>query len=298
MKVLVPKLSGFCPGVKRAVHKLLEFRNLYPQAELFINGYLINNKQFINFLKCQRIFILDEKDVLPPGTPVFIRTHGIAWPEEERLKKRYRLIDLTCANVKRVQQAIQRHAHESYFTIIVGARNHPEIIGLISYAQKGHVVVEKETELESLKTELERQLAQRRPLKLFLCTQTTGVRELFMTVADFLQGWIKENPDLILKIFDSICPITEKKEAEALRLQKKATVTFVLGDRLSANAQKLYQVLKSQQASTYFVENLSELISLNLLLSKEQIALVVSSASTPSFIEDEVVKYLAAIGKD
>jgi len=298
MRVLVPKLSGFCPGVKRAVNKILEFRSLHPQEELFVNGYLINNKQFINFLKVQRIFILDEKDDLPPGTPVFIRTHGIARAEEERLKERYRLIDLTCANVKRVQQAILRHARESYFTVIVGAPNHPEILGLVSYAQEGYVVVEKAEELGLLKEELAKQLAApKSTLKLFLCTQTTGSRELFKTVADFLKAQVKERPTIILKIFDSICPITEQKEAEALRLQREATMTFVLGDRLSANAKKLYHVLKSHQARTCFVENLSELIRLKLPLSKEDSALVVSSASTPFFIEEEVIKYLQAIDK-
>ena len=92
--------------------------------------------------------------------------------------------------------------------------------------------------------------------------------------------------------FDSICPITTNKEKEALEIQKKVDITVVIGDPLSSNANKLYSILLSANPSTYFVQDLDHLIELGLPLHSFSTAQVVSSASTPEFVEGEIISYL------
>jgi 4-hydroxy-3-methylbut-2-enyl diphosphate reductase len=290
MKVIIPATSGFCPGVKSAERKVFEIKKKSPHHPLFINGFLINNKRYIGYLEKNGVHMADTAAQIPAGATVFIRTHGIDRSEERHLRSRYRLEDLTCVKVKKIQREIARHACEGYDTVITGTKNHPEIKGLVSYAAGRGTVVEDKQDLD--------QVAERHSgtdAKIFLCSQTTGSRALFSLAKQRLAAVC--GPDLTtrLRVYDSICPVTEKKEEEALRLQASADVSFVVGDKLSSNAKKLFSRLAAAKREVYFVEDLEELLALELPLSRFRRALVVSSASTPDFIERRIVEYLSSV---
>jgi 4-hydroxy-3-methylbut-2-enyl diphosphate reductase len=103
-----------------------------------------------------------------------------------------------------------------------------------------------------------------------------------------------------VKKIDSICSINTLREQEAAELQKDSELTIVIGDRISSNANKLYEILKKsgekRKQETVFVSNLKELLKTGLDLEKYHSALVVSSSSTPDFVEKELVDYLLKIG--
>ena len=62
--------------------------------------------------------------------------------------------------------------------------------------------------------------------ELFITSQTTASSSLFTSAIELMK---KKWPDVVINSFDSICPVTEKKEKEALRLQKEAEISFVIG---------------------------------------------------------------------
>jgi 4-hydroxy-3-methylbut-2-enyl diphosphate reductase len=292
MQVIRPKLSGFCPGVRNAVKKLFQEKKKIGLNPIYAYGNIINNSNYIAYLGEHRIQTVETTDNLAQGSYVAIRTHGINRQEELLLKIRFNTIDLTCVNVKRVQLSISDHSRQGYFIVITGKKDHPEIKGLISYAQD-YLVIENYPELELfLKQDLSH-LKEKGYNKLFIVSQTTGSQDLFeQTVTGIKKICGKQ---MEVAIYDSICPVTERKEQEALRLQKQVDITFVVGDTISSNANKLYNILSGAKTPVYFIADLKELLSLKLPLSTYSEALVVSSASTPLFIEEEICNYLKKI---
>jgi len=124
-------------------------------------------------------------------------------------------------------------------------------------------------------------------------SQTTGTRKSYERTVRRLREALPARYEV--KAFDSICRITSLREAEALKLQEKVDVTFVVGDRLSSNANKLYEVLNKNNERTYMVQDLSELSDLALDLRACRSAQVVSSSSTPTFVEQEIIEYLSGL---
>ncbi len=293
MQVIVPKLSGFCPGVRRAEKKLLAENSRVGPGRIFAYGNIINNSNYINYLADQDIKTVALPDNLPSDAYVAVRTHGIDKHEEAGLRKKFKLIDLTCVNVKRVQLSIQEHADRGYFTVITGKKNHPEIKGLKSYAG-GFRVIETDEELGRFVREWQGiQVDKELKNRIFIVSQTTGRRDFFeKAIAEITRAC---PPGTKIVTYNSICPLTNRKEEEALRLQEQADITFVVGDKLSSNANKLFNILEEKSKKVYFISDLPGLVSLKPPLKECKRALLVSSASTPQFIEDEIREYLESL---
>jgi 4-hydroxy-3-methylbut-2-enyl diphosphate reductase len=291
MRVYVPKHTGFCPGVKYAQKKILTERQR--QKKIAVLGHLIHNTRYLSFLEEKEIITVHDRSEIPADALVAIRTHGLRREEEAALAGSFELIDLTCPKVKQLQLYIERHARQGYFVVITGKRAHPEVRGLVSYA-RGCLVVEREEDLESwlaARGAGEPVLAGCRSV--LVVSQTTGTRKSYQRTVRRLRDALA--PEYGVKDFDSICRITSLREAEALKLQAKVDVTFVVGDRLSSNANKLYDVLKRNNEGTYMVQDLSELTKLDLNLRTCRAAQVVSSSSTPTFVEQEIIQYLTTL---
>ena len=219
-----------------------------------------------------------------------IRTHGMSRYKEEKIREKYEIIDLTCRNVKKVQTIIKRYSDDQYAVLITGKKKHPEVKGLVSYASISHVI-ENDDDLEFLLHNSNRLLFfPEKADKLLIISQTTGNRAFFTDVIHKVKE--KWDTNTTIKSIDTICPITDKKEEQALELIKTCDVGFVLGDSLSSNAQKLYKRLSAAFHNVHFTADLHMLLSLSLPLQHYRSALVVSSASTPDFIEKEVCEFL------
>ena len=284
MIVIVPKTSGFCPGVKRAedgVFKIKETSN-----EVNLHGPLIHNQNYISMLQEHNIRAVST-DSLNPGDTLVIRTHGISRHEEIDLAKKFVLKDLTCPIVKRVQKHVEKAADEKSFVIISGKADHAEVQGLVSYAQS-FLVIENKTELENFVQEYKNIIPQDCQC-VFIISQTTHSRAFFEELCTIIKNTITYFP---ITIKDTICPITENKEQESLQLQKEVDFTVVIGDPTSSNSKKLYNILKNASEKTIFIQNLKHLQEQKTSWLDIKKILVVSSTSTPLFIEKEIVTYL------
>ncbi|MBN1798772.1 MAG: hypothetical protein JW822_09345 [Spirochaetales bacterium] len=279
--------------MRNAEKKLLQENKKVKPGRIYAYGNIINNTNYIKYLAEQDINTVENVNSLAKDSYLAIRTHGIDKNEEARLQKEFKLIDLTCVNVKRVQLSIRDHTEQGYFIVITGKKNHPEIKGLISYA-RDFMVIETNTELEQFLKHCTVLLAKKKYQKIFIVSQTTGSRDFFENTVNRIKNTCAQ--DIEITTSDSICPITNRKEEEALQLQQRADITFVVGDTLSSNANKLFNILaKTKEKAVYFVADLQELINLRLDLKRYKRALLVSSASTPLFIEDQIRKYLESI---
>jgi 4-hydroxy-3-methylbut-2-enyl diphosphate reductase len=222
-----------------------------------------------------------------------IRTHGLDRDVEDGLRERFEVIDLTCSKVKRLQLRIQEHSEAGFFIVITGKRSHPEVQAHVSYAADSFVI-ENQDDLESFLQNaggVRDVLNEKAYKKIYIVSQTTAPRRLFTEAVEAISRRLPYR----VESRDTICACTSEREAEALKVQTGVDVTFVVGDRISSNANRLYETLRAHEERTYFVQDLDELKSLKLPLSRFKVAQVVSSSSTPEFTEREIVGYLETI---
>ena len=287
MIVIVPKTSGFCPGVKRAEDGVFKIKETSNKVNL--HGPLIHNQNYISMLQQHNIRSV-AIDSLSQGDTLVIRTHGISRHEEQTLADKFVLKDLTCPIVKRVQKNVEKAANDNSFVIISGKADHAEVQGLVSYAQF-FLVIESNIELDLFIKDYHRVIP-KECQRIFIISQTTHSREFFEELCATIQQNISHLP---ITVKDTICSITENKEQESIQLQKDVDFTIVIGDSTSSNSKKLYTILKKASKNTIFIQNLIHLQQQEMSWNSTNKVLVVSSTSTPLFIEKEIVDYLEKI---
>ena len=127
-------------GVRRAVEMALDAPDKHINP-IFTFGPLIHNKHVLNLLRERGISVLN--NIPDPGSgTVLIRAHGVPPNTRQKLiKAGYEVLDATCPRVIKVQTIIKQHAAEGYASIIIGDKDHPEVIGLLGFTEeKGYVV--------------------------------------------------------------------------------------------------------------------------------------------------------------
>ncbi len=270
MKVELASSYGFCFGVKRAI-KIAEE---HPGSKTY--GPLIHNKDEINRLKEGFNIGLAEslKDVEDKDS-VVIRTHGIPKKELASLKAQdTSIIDATCPYVRTPQQDVEKMSREGYSIVIFGDKNHPEIKGVVSYAEKSEdaFIVLDATELDDL------------PLKskVAVVAQTTRKPEDFLKITSALILKHKE-----VRVFNTICNATFENQDAAADLASKADVMIVIGGKHSSNTKQLHSICKNYCENSYLIENERELQE-NWFVDKKLCG-ISAGASTPDWIVQNVI---------
>ena len=177
-----------------------------------------------------------------------------------------------------MQTIIRKHAQKGYASIIVGDKDHPEVVGLLGYArEKGYVISDME-ELAAL------------PLfeKAILVAQTTQNSRLFKDI----QQWAgQEAPQY--KLFNTICDSTERRQAEVTRLAEAVDAVVVVGGHNSGNTTRLAEIVRQSGKPVYHVETEEELIP-DELLAVQNVG-ITAGASTPNWIIKKVYRSLESI---
>lgn len=142
MKLLLSKPRGFCAGVERAIETVEKALSLWG-APIYVKHEIVHNKHVVEGLKMKgAIFIEDVNDV-PEGARLIYSAHGVSPAVRESAQKRKLIeIDATCGLVTRVHSAVKRFANQGYQIILIGHRNHVEIIGTAGEAPHVTTIVE------------------------------------------------------------------------------------------------------------------------------------------------------------
>jgi len=278
MKIEMAKNSGFCMGVRNAVIKIVEELNTSDE-EIYVYGPLIHNPQTIEVLKNRGLITINSLDDIK-GKSVAIRTHGIPVDESRYIKNEaLRTINLTCSRVARVQSYIKKFSSQGYFTVIVGDKDHAEVIGLKSYASSGVFVV---SELEDVANLPEAE-------KYLVVSQTTHERNHFEQVVKLIE---KKNKDV--HVIDTICDSTRLRQDDVHNAIARGIDTLVVvGGRNSANTTRLVKIGIDNGIKTFHVETDEELNPEDFANSKY--VLVTAGASTPGWIINNVLERLYII---
>jgi len=277
MKITIAKTAGFCMGVRRAVELALDAANT-SKDPIYTFGPLIHNPQVLNLLEEKGVAVIDHIPAKGSGT-VLVRAHGVPPEIKAKLKKAgFKIIDATCPRVIKVQTIIRRHAKQGYASVIVGDKDHPEVVGLLGYAEgNGHVVESLEV-LDSLPSFQ----------KAIIVAQTTQNIHLFEDV----QKWVAQKfPHY--KVFDTICDSTEMRQTEVLRLAQDVDSVIVVGGKDSGNTRRLAAMASQAGKPSFHIETESDLDP-QTLKSFQRVG-IAAGASTPNWIITKVFRTLESI---
>ena len=275
MRLELARSAGFCYGVRRAV-QMAEMAAEEGRPSVML-GPIIHNRDVIAYLESIGMGLVDTPEEVPPGTAVLIRSHGEGRPVHEALARLGRpVIDATCPNVSRIHQIVSRAEEGGRQVLIIGTRTHPEVAAIAGWCRRP-VVLEGVAELSNwLETAPER-----RDIPLTMVSQTTSTRFIWDSCVEKAK---KECTNL--KIFDTICNATCKRQSEAQALAARSDAMVVIGGRESSNTKRLAELCGALCPMVVWIERAAELEPSNLC-RKASIG-ITAGASTPEWIIKEV----------
>ena len=275
MQVIVAESAGFCYGVERAV-KLAEETARNGGCRML--GSIIHNTQAVERLQRLGAVEIDSVDAAKPGDKVLIRAHGASKETFAALREKgAEIVDATCPHVLRLQRLAAEAAEEGRQVIIIGEHDHPEVMGVASYAP-GALIFANEKELSDwLKQE-----SGYGEFAVTMVAQTTLIREIWKKCDELLK---KECTNA--KCFDTMCNATFRRQTEAAEIAAGVDAMVVVGDRKSANTRHLREICEGLCQRVLFIEQADELSAEEL--SGVRVAGLTAGASTPAGIIKEVV---------
>lgn len=282
MKILIADNAGFCFGVKRAVKMAYDQINRDDSRQTYTYGELIHNPQVVKDLEGKGIKTIGGIDNLKENDRIIIRTHGIPEKTYKDLKeKKIELIDMTCPFVKRVQKIVNGYYKKGYTIVIIGDKNHPEVIGVNGWCDNSAYVIESVNDVELL------------PYidKACVVAQTTITQKMWEDSLNLLKLKVNE-----LVSFNTICDATNKRQSSAEEISKKADVMIVIGGKNSSNTQKLKRICEKNCKRTIQVENADE-IDLSIFNDNDIVG-ITAGASTPDYLIQEVINRIAINRKE
>ncbi|HIU86768.1 TPA: 4-hydroxy-3-methylbut-2-enyl diphosphate reductase [Candidatus Spyradomonas excrementavium] len=278
--IKLAKHAGFCYGVKRAVETTKRLKSENNDKQIWVLGELIHNSHVINELSNLGIHTVDELPSNGCGICV-IRSHGASPAVFEDIKnKGYEIVDLTCPDVKKVQQKAIQLIQDGYTLVIVGKPEHPEVAAIRANAEIYGDNIIVAPDVESL-SGYEQEIKSKK--KIGVVVQTTQRIENLKKIVDYLTGISKE-----LLIFNTICASTSLRQNEARNLAQESDLMIVVGSRKSANTTHLAEILTGI-TPTIHIETAKELSDHMELLDRAQNIGITAGASTPQEIIDEVI---------
>ena len=286
MKVIRAKSAGFCWGVERAIQVARE-ESQGGNRTVYKDGPLIHNRQMMDALGKDDIQEVGDyqskkeinvKESEEKESVVVVRAHGISPQRRDYLKGLgLPFRDGTCPDVGIIAGKVKSHAEKGYQVVIFGDPEHPEVIGLVGYANGNAHVVNKEDDISNLPNLGE---------KVAMVSQST----MFTHEFKYLTGLLAEKyPEML--IFDTICGATKERQSDLVDLVKEgADAIVVIGGKHSANTRKLAKLASSHDRPTFHIETAEDLLPADF--EEFTVVGVTAGASTPEFIIRKVCESL------
>jgi 4-hydroxy-3-methylbut-2-enyl diphosphate reductase len=248
MNLLIEKSprTGFCFGVKRAIDILEKVARERGGVEAL--GAIVHNQQVLDKLAGLGVRVAKNLDDIS-GNTVAIGAHGLSPEMEAEIKARYTdVINTTCPFVQRAQIAARRLASAGFFVIVYGDVDHPEVKGILGWAEgKGMATLEPEAVagLEKL------------PRRVGILSQTTQIPASFNTFVKTLIDYALTK-DAELRIIDTICHDIRERQQSTIELANKVDLMLVIGSHTSANTNHLAE-LCATTTETLLLETADEI---------------------------------------
>ena len=278
MKVKIAKEAGFCFGVKRAMK--MAWDELELNSDIYALGPLIHNRQAVQKYEDKGLITVDTIDSIPNNESVIIRSHGVSKDIYDRANfSNLNIIDTTCPFVKKIHNIVKEFYEEGFKIIIIGDKNHPEIIGINGWCENSALIIKSVDDLNNLNLDNNN--------KYCVVAQTTLNLELYNKIVDILSKELDN-----IQFNNTICSATKTRQQAAKELSVDVDCMIVIGGKHSSNTQKLVNICK-EQVPTFSIETKEDLDIDKL--SKFNIIGVTAGASTPNWIIEDVICFIESL---
>lgn len=283
MKLLLSKPRGFCAGVDRAIETVEKAIALWG-APIYVKHEIVHNKHVVEDLRRKGAIFIEDLDEVPLNARLIYSAHGVSPAVREKAKIRNLIeIDATCGLVTKVHSAVKRYAKKGYQIILIGHRNHVEIIGTAGEAPELTTIVENVNDVEKLNYPMDQ--------KLFYTTQTTLSLDDVREITDAL---IKKYPHVETLPSSSICYATTNRQMALRQITDEAQLVLVVGDPKSSNSNRLREVAEVRGVPSYLINSEHE-ISQEWLKGVQAIGMT-AGASTPEDVVQRCIERLKLLG--
>ncbi len=281
--LLLLKPRGFCAGVVRAIDIVrIALETFGPP--IYVRKEIVHNRYVVEELSAKGAIFVDSVEEVPVGERVIYSAHGVS-PEvrEASEARKLRVIDATCPLVTKVHVEAVKFASEGYSLILIGHRDHDEVIGTLGEAPGETQVVGNPQEVEAITVP--------DPDRVAYLTQTTLSLDETRGVIEALR---RRFPNIHGPAAQDICYATENRQTAVKDVASSADLLLVVGSDNSSNSNRLVEVARNLGTSSHLIENFRA-IRPEWLEGVKTVALT-AGASAPECLVEEVVAFLADKG--
>ena len=236
LKILLASPRGFCAGVDRAIEIVNRAIKKFG-SPVYVRHEIVHNKQVVDELKERgAIFVEELSEIQDLSRPVIFSAHGVpkTVPEEAKIKNLF-YVDATCPLVSKVHRESEQLHRNGYNIILIGHKNHPEVIGTMGQLPAGSIkLVETSEDVMKLDQNLfEKPLA--------YITQTTLSID---DTAEIISSLKKKFKNIKGPVKQDICYATTNRQNAVKEIAAKCDMFFVIGSKNSSNSVRLVEVAK------------------------------------------------------
>lgn len=289
--ILIADNAGFCFGVKRAMNMAWNELDKSDKVAIYALGPLIHNKQAVAKYEERGMLTVDtieeiekiESEKVRRGInaskdrEMIIRSHGVSKSIYDEAKlKNIPIIDTTCPFVRKIHYLANKCFEDGKQLIVIGDRNHPEIIGINGWSSHSAIIAKNLEEISNISFETNKDY--------FIVAQTTMNEKEFDAIINYIRSL-----DIKFEVENTICSATRVRQESARELAQKVDLMIVIGGKHSSNTQKLVKICQ-YIVDTFSIETKEDL-DRNLLEKYHTIG-ITAGASTPDWIIEEVINFL------
>jgi 4-hydroxy-3-methylbut-2-en-1-yl diphosphate reductase len=277
--LLLLKPRGFCAGVVRAIDIVRIALDAFGPP-IYVRKEIVHNRYVVEELKAKGAIFVDEVYEVPDGQRLIYSAHGVSPSVREASKLRnLRVIDATCPLVTKVHVEAVKYAKGGYSIILIGHRDHDEVIGTLGEAPDVTQVVGSADEVESLNVA--------DPTRVAYITQTTLSLDETRDVIDALR---RRFPLIEGPHAQDICYATQNRQTAVKDVAHQADLLLVVGSENSSNSNRLVEVSTNLGTPSYLIDTADD-IKPEWLNGKKNVALT-AGASAPEILVEQVVEFL------
>ncbi|MBU1872073.1 MAG: 4-hydroxy-3-methylbut-2-enyl diphosphate reductase [Candidatus Omnitrophica bacterium] len=280
MRINLAKSAGFCFGVRRAIKIALDSAGTKDSIEMLED--IVHNENVVRDIRSKGIKKVKR---LAEGKQkaLLIQAHGIAFDKLKQARKlNYAIIDATCPRVKEIHKIAVEKEKDKYRIIILGDRRHVEVQGIVGQLKNRPLIIENINRIPVMKLKGIK--------KACLIAQSTQNTRQTKKIAGILKELIRN-----IKICNTICNNTVRKQNELRGMSKNNDVMIIIGSKTSANTKRLYEISHSINKRTFWVQSAKDLRK-GWLKGCASVGLT-AGASTPDYTTRGVISSLKQMNK-
>jgi 4-hydroxy-3-methylbut-2-enyl diphosphate reductase len=284
-KIILLTPRGFCAGVVRAIDVVKIALDLYG-APIYVRKEIVHNRHVVEELRGAGAIFVEELEEVPSGARVIFSAHGVSPAVRAQARERnLQVIDATCPLVTKVHLEAVKFAKKGYTIVLIGHKDHDEVIGTLGEAPESTVLVSTEEDVDRLEV--------RDPERVSYITQTTLSLDETEAIVDRLR---QRFPKIQGPAAQDICYATENRQLAVKAVVPLCQVLLVVGSQNSSNSRRLVEVCKKMGVPAYLIDDLSE-VKAEWLNDVETVA-VTAGASAPENLVEELLESLQKRGFD